>query len=621
MESSQIDGVQQSDVSTPTKILPVPKSATERWLIALVAMLVFGLILAAVAQSVFPDVMRQVRRWTRSRPAPVPRLIDPVLARTTDTDSSSSSNDGVTLMPADAQISPPRRRTREAKGPAEIAATSDADSQIAAVAKIEDLRLAPVLPENRVANASDRPVVDGAADSSGMLEAAAQLVNLSWQDFAYPVHWNAAETSRPRMLYGNHRNRLLKAIAHRSPSALSLEMARKDYAAARTQFGEDPRLDYAFGLVLWKHEQFAEAIDMFQIAARLEGIPFLPAAMAVAWGRFLNHDDRRGLDQLLHVARVLAAMDGAYPTEIQKDQAAISMGRALGYLTGPGSKPEMKEAVDLTSINIMKRLPEGLRSTCETGRSQVGLRQSELMQLASISLGGIRTDHRMQRDDLQSRIEDLRVEMRDARNSLVRKHVSYLGTIKNVLKEGLDMRAQMEKLRPKFKQLTDAVFQAATPQPHVETKVMPKHYHVILDASGQGQVVQNSATMTFLVQETPTERAARVSKLDKIRDERKKIEAELAKLRDQQTDLLARKHKAERDHGTEKDEARKERVARIQEQRQLESKLQALDKALRRTMALREGVDTIAAYIPWNVEVEGEALWQALVTKSSVRAP
>jgi hypothetical protein len=32
-------------------------------------------------------------------------------------------------------------------------------------------------------------------------------------------------------------------------------------------------------------------------------------------------------------------------------------------------------------------------------------------------------------------------------------------------------------------------------------------------------------------------------------------------------------------------------------------------------------VDTIAAYIPWNIEVEGEALWLALTAKPNKRSP
>ena len=132
------------------------------------------------------------------------------------------------------------------------------------------------------------PPVKATANEAGaipadLLQAAAQLVSLGWQDFDYPAKWFAAETSKPRMLYNNHRNRLLNAIAHPRPSELSLAQLRKDYAGAREQFADDPRIDYAFGLALWHHGERSEALEVFQTAARLEQTPFLPAALAVGW--------------------------------------------------------------------------------------------------------------------------------------------------------------------------------------------------------------------------------------------------------------------------------------------------------------------------------------------------
>ena len=610
MESPQTDGVSPSDV-TDTAEIPAPKITRERCLIALVATVVVGLILAAIWQAVGLDVMRQVRRWSSRRSRAAPTLIDPVLTTAADADSSVRPLNRSNAIAANSQISPPRRRvpghprdSQEAAHP--LAAVPNGDSSDVPIVKIDG----PAAATETMAG----PAVGRPADSAaGMLQAAAQLLNLSWQNFDYPIRWHAADTSRQRMVYGNHRNRLIKVIAHTSPSTLSLDLARKDYAAARAQFSEDPRLDYAFGLVLWKHGQFAEAIEMFQIAARLEGVPFLPAALAVAWGRFLNHDERRGLDQLAHIARLLGTSSGPYPTELQKEQTALSIGRALGFLSGPGQSPELAETVELTSINIFKRLPDNLRSACEEGRAQVGQRQSELLQLTSIPQDWIRSDHRLQHDELQSRIDTLREEMRDARNSMSRVHLSYLDTIKNVLQEGLDMRAQMEKLRPKIKQLTDELMRLSLPQRSFNGQpgnnqggpASPRQM-------GQTATVSIPQNLNVLLPETGAERAARVSKQNKTRDERKNIEQELTKLRDQQTDLVARRHAAERDHKLENDEARKARVARMQEQRQIEQKLQSLNKALRRTMALRDGVETIAAYVPWNVEVEGEALWQAL---------
>lgn len=455
--------------------------------------------------------------------------------------------------------------------------------------------------------------------TAGLLQTAAELVTLSWQDFAYPVKWAVPDTSKTRMQYGNHRNRLLKAIAHTSPSALSLEMARKDHAAARAQSDQDPRLDYAFGLVLWKHEQYSEAIEIFQTAARLDGVPFLPAALAVAWGRFLVHDERRGLDQLAHVARLLASSADEYPTLAQREQAAMSIGRALGYLSGPGQTPELAEAVELTSINILKRLPENLRDSFEEGKRQIGQRQSNLLQLAQVPQDELQFAHEAKQDDLQTRVEKLRQEMRDARNEVTRTHQSHVDTIKDVLKEALDIRGQIDKLEPKVKELMESAIKLSKPEPNISVKTMPGHYHLVPGSDGRGQLVRNNATFAVNLQETPSQRATRISELTRVHEERKKIDQDLSKLRAQQAELVAKRHEEDRSHKLSRDEARKERVARLEEQRALEEQLQSLNKALRRTMALRKGLDSIAAYIPWNVEVEGEALLLALTAKSTPR--
>ncbi len=637
MESLQ-NSAAPSDVPPAVESPVASRSVAERSLIALVVALVVGLVLVAIGQTIGPDVMRQVRRWSGVRPVIAPPTVDAESPLMADSNPVARPLDRLSALAADAQISPPRRRAtgqpRDSLAANDVAAldgnspdaASNAEGRVDGPASIpRDAATgepAMAAGEGRSnAGPAGMPKQDAADSTEGMLETAAQLVNLSWQDFDYPVQWHAAETSKPRMLYGSHRNRLLKAIAHTSPSALSLEFARRDYAAARAQFAEDPRLDYAFGLALWKHEQFAEAIDMFQTAARLDDVPFLPAALAVAWGRFLNHDERRGLDQLAHISRLLATSNDDYPPDSQKEQAALSIGRALGYLTGPGQIPEVAESVELTSINILKRLPDSLRAACESGRMQVGQRQSELLQLADLPLDGLQSGHQLRRDELQTRIDELREEMRDAGQSLSRDHLSHVDAIKDVLKESLDLSAQFEKLRPSLKKLTDAALKLAKPQPNVNVKVMPGHFNAVVGSNGQTQVSRGTSTLTALVPETATARAARMSQLNKVREERKKIEQDLSKLRAQQVDLVARRHKAEQEHKLEKDEARQERVARIQEQRELERKLESLNQALRRTLALREGVDTIAAYIPWNIEVEGEALWQALAAKPPRRTP
>jgi tetratricopeptide (TPR) repeat protein len=576
------------------------------------AVLFACLILAAVAQAIVPDVIRSTRRLMQPGPSTT-------LASASSVQPEAPASTGRPVEPgkiaaADSQISPPRRRTvarpvPPVAVPDEGLATRVEPIDSPVIANAVDMAIPqPPLPAI--------PIDD---DSNRMLETAANLVSESWQDFAYPSPFTAG-SARSRMLYANHRNLLLKAIQAK-PTSIGLEMVRKDYAAAKAQFEEDPRLDYAFGLVLWKHGQFEEAIDMFQTASRMDGVPFLPAALAVAWGRFLNHDERRGLDQLQHVARRLSAMDDSYPTEAQKIQAATSIGRALGYLSQQDHPSELKEYVRLTSINILKKLPEELCQACDVGQLQTGQRQSELLMLMDVSHDQIHSEHQHLAADLQARMRMLRTELSDARNAVTRNHRTHVEQVADVLKEALDVRAQMDKLQPAIKQLQDAALKLNTPTPNIAIKTMPQHYHETIGRNGQPQLVQNNARMMVNLQETSSDRAKRIAQLAKVRDELKKIDEELSKLRDQQQDLVAKRRDEDRQHAAGNEDARAQRVARLKQQRELEHKLHTLNKSLRRTMALREGYETIAAYIPWDIEVEGEALWLALNPKPADRTP
>ncbi len=610
-----------NEISDETsRAIPISRSPRERILIALVVVGTMGLILVAVVQSVGLDLMSTARRWSRVRKLTPQAAAEPVVASSSSSSLHQIRSTYLGSAAADAQISPPRKKSLASNNSPSIDPPKDLDpdpSMNEAADPPRGTELPVSLPvETATATTDMKPLPPAApVDSTEeLLDAAAQLVSMSWQDFEYPVRWGVAETSKPRMIYAGSRNRLLKAIAHTRPSDLSLELARKDYAIAIEQFREDPRLDYAFGLMLWKHGEFNEAIDMFQKAARLDEEPFLPAALAVAWGRFLYHEERRGLDQLQHISRLLSAAPDDYPTARQREQAATSIGRALGYLAGPGRIEELDETVQLTAINILKRLPDDLREAVERGREQVASRQSELLRLTTRPTDQIHADHQLRQSELQSQIDVLKDEMRDASNELTRGHRTHIVTVSQVLKEALDVGTKMKSLQSYIRQLQEKRTQLAKPKHNVVTRALPAHFYITGDNSSM-QLIRQNGTVNFRLDERPEDRANRISQLTKVREDLKKIETELTDLRTRQQDLVQRRRDADQQRKLDKDAARQERVERLNEQRELESKLRELTKALRRTMTLREGIETIAAYIPWNIEVEGEALWQAMNRK------
>ena len=209
--------------------------------------------------------------------------------------------------------------------------------------------------------------------------------------------------------------------------------------------------------------------------------------------------------------------------------------------------------------------------------------------------------------------------MKEAKNVLTRNHVTHVATVKDILDEVVDVRGQMDKLQPTIEQIKDRVFNLSQPGVHVETIPLPTQYFLVPQGP-LSQVVQFNGTSNFLVPETPSELAARISQLNKAREELKKIEKELADLREQQRDLVAQRHEADSKEQLEKAGEQRVRLSLLKEQRELEQRLKSLDKALRRTNSLRDGMETVAAYVPWNVEVEGEAIWQSLMPKGAKAA-
>ncbi len=622
-----------------------------RWLLAL------GVLVIAVGvwQTIGRDAISSVRRLpVFRRVAPLPDA-DVTASRSDANDTSSrAALSPLTGLPATSRSFDERHPRDVERGPV-----------VNAMARPGEPPMAINAPPNLGANRFDgqRPgpneaAVPAASMPVDLLQAAAQLVSLGWQDFDYPTKWFAEETSKPRMLYNSHRNRLLNAISHPRPSALSLAQLRKDYATASEQFDDDPRLDYAFGLALWHHGERSEALEVFQTAARLEQTPFLPAALAVGWGRLLNGEEKRGLDQLNHVAKLLKTSEGPYPTQAQKEQAALCLGRAFGFLNGPGRTPELAVSSELTAVNIRERLPGALLTVFEEGFDQVGQRESDLMRFASLPENALATEHRQQSDELQTRIDALRDEMQQTRQELARNHLSHLSQVTGYLSDALQARAESSELQPWIKQIKDSITQLNQPRPHVAVR-SPSGELVAVSSgtspangsptasprsTGTGsygtgspqtgtssgatsnQGGQNSRTnpngsansrrqQIYLMPETPAERAARMAKLEQARGELKRIQDELTTLRERHKDLLDQRRQAEAAKVAETKETRELQADRARDQRDLDKRLRELNTALRQTQGLRNSLDTIAAYVPWTIEVEGEALRLALTRK------
>lgn len=583
-------------------------SPRDRGVIALVTAIVISLLLITVVQVFSTDFLSTIRSLQFLRN---PRTNPPV------PDGSPSLPGRETLSPrgADAQLSAPRGRRRESSA-SNSPPVDDASGNFGAPVTTPEPAAAGV-PQLPPASPDTSGDLTNTSEAASPRETATELVRLAWHDFEYPVR--VVSETRARVTYNAHRTRLLKAISHPRPSTVSLDLARRDFTLAQQQFAEDPRLDYAFGLMLWKHGKTDEAIVTFRRAGRLEATPFLPAALAEAWAHFLTDDPQRGLNQLNHVARVLASRttSDSYPTVGLREQTCLVMGRALGYLSGPGHHQDLAMPLELTIQNIESALPTGLREPLYQGRGQVGAHQVALATLRDATLQTLHQEHVTACETLRGQIQTLRTDLQAARQDLERQTTGHAADLRQARAESSSIAAELAAVPEQLERLREVAMELTRPTPNPRTMTAPVHYHAIPGADGVSRVVPSRRSLVFLGPETAADRADRLEQLQDVRSQRDELLRELTRLREKQQELLALRREVDQDHDRTVLGARQRRVSLQRDHRVLEQQLAAVERDFRRFTRLRDSVDTIAAYVPWDPEIEAEALARAWMGNSA----
>jgi hypothetical protein len=106
------------------------------------------------------------------------------------------------------------------------------------------------------------------------------------------------------------------------------------YRSAKKTHADDPRLDYALGLVMLKSQQSSEALKLFDAAGRSASPPYLPAFRASIWLRVLRRDADAAVLDMVKFTQTWRKLE-RLPGSVQDDQVAWA-GGILGYLDGPG---------------------------------------------------------------------------------------------------------------------------------------------------------------------------------------------------------------------------------------------------------------------------------------------
>ncbi len=105
------------------------------------------------------------------------------------------------------------------------------------------------------------------------------------------------------------------------------------YESLRKDTSNDPRVDYAHGLVLWRLLKNKEAQAEFAAATKRKGAPYWPAWQALIWTHFVAKDYDAGYARLLDLTRLVMKSDESLGPEREDQVYWIGRVMAALYLT------------------------------------------------------------------------------------------------------------------------------------------------------------------------------------------------------------------------------------------------------------------------------------------------
>jgi hypothetical protein len=102
------------------------------------------------------------------------------------------------------------------------------------------------------------------------------------------------------------------------------------YESLSKDSSNDPRVDYAHGLVLWRLLKSKEAQAEFSLATKRNGTPYWPAWQALVWTHFIAKDYDAGYARLLDFTRLIMKSDAL--TQQEREDQAYWIGRVMAAL-------------------------------------------------------------------------------------------------------------------------------------------------------------------------------------------------------------------------------------------------------------------------------------------------
>jgi hypothetical protein len=379
--------------------------------------------------------------------------------------------------------------------------------------------------------------------------------------------------------------------------------AKAHFEAASRLCREDPRLPFAYGLLLWKLGQPGPAIAQFEQGAKTGKVVFLPALQAAAWCRILQRDVPRGGAHLTTLARVLAAPPGDYPSPAQKERAADWLGQTVGYMTGAGRTAAISGAVEQLEKTIAAQLEGPLREAYDGGRGKSSRLFDELQAIAARPENELRRELGDRRQKLQDDLGTVQPELSAARTA-VKLNRDALAQ----LEAGFRGAAQQRNAaRLELRNLAERVEYLSIPHGRTE-KVEVREFE-----EGKGDKKGKWETRTVKVEkpETDKERAARlaereqaIERLDALRSSLPQMDAGVRQAREEMTN-------ARREKQHEYQELHARVVKFSEEERRLKGLIRQYEEWEESPARFQEHIRSLPPYVPWSIDEEKERVLES----------
>jgi tetratricopeptide (TPR) repeat protein len=152
-----------------------------------------------------------------------------------------------------------------------------------------------------------------------------------------------------------------------------LQEAQEHLAQARRLASEDPRVDFALGLVLVRQGQVKQAIVPFEAAIEIDE-SYWPAWQAAIWTLLAEKRYEAGLRRLVNFATVVRASEKPDEvSEVQRD-AARWIGKVIVSLSCTDDSKRLDELVAANARDVLKALGEELWDELAEGRDSITAR-------------------------------------------------------------------------------------------------------------------------------------------------------------------------------------------------------------------------------------------------------